>query len=147
MQHSVGLVSQSRNDLCWAAAIAMLLNFRDGTDYSDLDVANSYPHDGTGAGPDDWARLADSHRLDFQPGQCLGPDDWEKTVAHGPVIVVIPGNNWHAVVVSGAESDGTIEGSRIYVEDPGRGEQWWDFHTFSLNFEAGAENPVNLVTL
>ena len=38
-------------------------------------------------------------------------------------------------------------GLSIYVEDPGRGEQWWDFHTFTLNFEAGAENPVNLVTL
>jgi hypothetical protein len=134
MQHSVGLVSQSRNDLCWA-------------DYSDLDVANSYPHNGTGAGPDDWNNLAHHHRLDYRASQCLGPDDWEKTIANGPAIVVIPGKPWHAVVVSGAESDGTIDGSRIYVEDPGGGERWWDFSTFTLNFEAGAENPVDLVTL
>ena len=147
MQHPVGLVSQSRPDTCWAASIAMLINFRDGTDYGDLDVANSYPHTREGAMPDDWANLAVHHRLDLHQGQCLGPDDWERTLTHGPAIVVIPGKAWHAVVVSGAESDGTAEGSRIYVEDPGGGERWWDYPTFTLNYEAAAENPVNLLTL
>lgn len=140
----VGYVPQQATMSCWAASIAMLVNYRDGTQYTDEDIctqAGITPEQG--AVDSDYPKLMEHWRLHHVAGQCMTPDGWAALLSGGPTLVGWPG---HIVVASAIYDDGT-NGANIYVlnPDPGVGEGWLTWAQMEDRFELRANREMHMM--
>jgi len=137
----VRFVAQSRADLCWAASTAMMVNHRDGTSKSDLDVAAEagVSHE-AGMTEIEFENVANQFRFVQVYPQCADAFGWEQQLSEsGPVVAVVArGAIQHIIVVSGASAseDG---GGEIYVLDPFHGEGWMPIEEFQTQYDAAGE--------
>lgn len=141
---NVGYVPQQADMSCWAASIAMLVNFRDGTSHTDLDICKEAGIDPeAGATDNDYPTLMSHWRLHHVAGSCMTPEGWGELVAQGPTLV---GWTGHIVVASAVYDDGE-NGAHIYIlnPDPGVGEGWLTWEDAEQRFELRANREMHMI--
>lgn len=140
-------VPQQDSMSCWAACVAMMVNYRDGTTYDDSSIREatgiSAP---AGATDEDWAdQLIPQFGLVHVAGSCLTPEGWQELINSGPTIV---GITRHVVVCSGLSSDGTESGTQLYMCDPARSSpEYWTFADTTNKWEMRANRDMHMVQL
>jgi ABC-type bacteriocin/lantibiotic exporter with double-glycine peptidase domain len=140
---NVEYVHQTHGMSCWAACFAMLVNFRDGTQYTDMDICEQ-----TGIGPDagandhEYPALMAKFNLQSVAGSCMTPEGWEELIGSKPTIVGITG---HVVVVSGTNGESDLEKFEAYVLDPGEGPTWWPYSKLEQQFELRARREIHMI--
>ena len=138
----VRFVAQTRDDLCWAASTAMLVNYRGGTSKSDLDIAAEagVPHE-AGMTEIDFENVARQFELDQVYPQCADALGWEESIrATGPVAAVVArGAIQHIIVISGAAASSETGGGEIYVLDPFHGEGWMPIEEFQTQYDTAGQ--------
>jgi ABC-type bacteriocin/lantibiotic exporter with double-glycine peptidase domain len=144
----VTYVPQQATMSCWAASIAMLVNYRDGTTLTDSDICTEAGITSEqGAVDSDYAKLMEHWRLHHVAGQCMTPEGWAQLIGGGPTLV---GWTGHIVVASAVYDDGSSEGSsgaHIYVlnPDPGVGEGWLTWDDMEERFELRANREMHMM--
>lgn len=152
VSYDVPLVPQPTDVSCWAASLTMVISHRDQASYSVEDVAaqaglntsDSY----------DWSSIkgaVQSWGLNEVWPASGTPEYWaDQLASRGPIWVVETGNPYHAVVLVGISGDGSVDNSRVTVNNPwppNAGEvQTLDFSTFESDFELGSGADTAMVT-
>jgi hypothetical protein len=81
---------------------------------------------------------------------CQGPEGWEQWLEeHGPMLIQVPGNAYHSIVVVGIrggedEERQVSEPVEAHVLDPWSGDLWLDFDTFNNNYELAGDWTNNV---
>jgi ABC-type bacteriocin/lantibiotic exporter with double-glycine peptidase domain len=129
VDHNVGYVRQQSEMTCWAASLAMIVNYRDGTSWDDHTLCEhlGMPEDGATVSQVDQALAA--LNLQLIPPACELPEGWIDLLRGGPKGVIVPGAPWHRIVIAGVQTDGTPETTHLHVLDPELGESWLDYRT------------------
>ena len=142
--HGTQHVQQQHNMTCWAACIAMLVNKRDGSNYSDEDIARMAGINvEDGCRDDQYPDLLRYWNLQQVYGSCMTPEGWEQLLYASPTIV---GITQHVVVADGIDSDGTEDGTQIYVLDPAAsGPDYWSFQKIEQAFELRANRELHMI--
>lgn len=143
-------VQQPNTWLCWAAANAMMRNWRHQQSRTlrdnALDVAQEWADRvdrNEGIAWADYERFAAQSRMTLMPAQNLTAEGWVHKFHEvaGPIwVAVIPGaitNPGHVIVLEGIEYDGTSgAGTRMFYIDPADGQRHSkDFPTFVREYE------------
>lgn len=144
----VAYVQQSTTMNCWAASTAMLVGYRDGQCLADttiVDQMSQYDPSGNyhdGATQPELGHVAQLFQLSQVYPVCQDAHGWEQWLNdHGPLLIQVPGNAYHSIVVTGVKPD---EG-QIHVLDPWNGDGWISFDDLNTRYEmagAGWENNV-----
>ena len=150
MSRNIEFVPQVTATTCWAACFAMLLNFRDGTKYTDIDIVNwarthpSLPHLSVASGADDpdYPFLFELFQFENVPGRCMNPASWEALLAVKPHIVGIPG---HLVVASHTNDQPDQDSFRLYVLDQWNGGAEKSFQELEDQYELRADRDVHMI--
>jgi hypothetical protein len=154
---SVSLVTQTTDWNCWAASIAMMLGR--GTDTEIVnELKQRYPDANwdDGATPVELGWAAGEFGLNQVYPVCQGADGWEEWLnAYGPLLIQVPGNSHHSVVVGGVEyardEEGVCMEEKLRVLDPwhsGGGDKWLSFDEANNAYELGGANwPNNVYSL
>jgi len=145
VHQSVSLVAQPTEQSCWAASIAMLLG---KTPEEVVQEAGMSLTEGYG-----WTEIEPAAKklgLGEVAPACGMPSllaGWLQD--NGPLWVVEVGAPYHAVVVSGVEGDGTVDGTHVVVYNP------WPvnsgaienptFAAFEQDFELGAGSKASIL--
>jgi hypothetical protein len=118
--YEVELIPQPTTVSCWAAALAMIVSFRDQASYSPTDVANQANMDvAKGVGWNAIHTAVSTWNLKEEGPMCAVPDYWAKLLEScGPLWVVEVGAPAHAVVVVGLHGDGTPENTHVTINNP-----------------------------
>jgi len=143
--HNVAYVQQSNNITCWAACTAMLVNYRDGTHYTDLDIVREAGIDPTGGCDDsEWPTVIRKWGLSQIYGSCMTPEGWEQLLSAAPTMV---GLTNHVVVAGGTNNDMDPERFEAYILDPwpSNGEGWWKFDRLEAAFELRANRELHML--
>jgi hypothetical protein len=144
IDHGVIYIHQQSEETCWAACLAMIVNYRDGSDFDDHTLCDhvGLAKDGaTVAEVDQALAQLDMHLI---PPACFTPDGWLQLLANGPKGVIVPGAPWHRIVIAGAKTDGTAEGTWLHVLDPDDAEGWQSYEDVESRFEAGSPRSNNI---
>jgi ABC-type bacteriocin/lantibiotic exporter with double-glycine peptidase domain len=144
VDHSVQYVPQTQQMSCWAASTAMMLGWRNNQSYPESAVLEQFREFGVdGANDSECEQLARTLGMNIMVNQCAMPEEWERQLGPGPIMV---GSPTHVIVVAGITGDGTPEGSSFHVLDPARGDSWVPFmdveSQYELNPSAGYENNL-----
>jgi ABC-type bacteriocin/lantibiotic exporter with double-glycine peptidase domain len=138
-------VRQTRDETCWAASMAMLVNFRDGSSFTDLDICRQVGLPEDGATVQQVQQAMDHLGLHLVAPSSLTPEGWVDLLRSHPVGVIVPGGGiWHRIVIAGVETDGTPESTSIHILDPARGDSWTPYAEAERNYEAGAPRSNNI---
>ena len=152
--YDVPMVTQPDDLSCWAATIAMVASasLPDGDVYTAQQVIEFADQEGDGRfnGAVRWDDIGvASTRWGLEqlaPADWM-PDGWADVLRErGPLgIVVLPAGAqdgaYHAVVLRAVQGDGTVEGTRIGINDPTPGSDPGadlDFTTFTQEWDLGA---------
>ena len=147
VDNAVTYVPQTRDETCWAASMAMLVNFRDGTSYTDLDICQKVGLPEDGATVEQVQQAMDQLNLYLVAPSCYTPDGWIDLLQPHPVGVIVPGGGmWHRIVIAGVQTDGTPDSTWIHILDPASGESWAAYADAEANYEAGAPRSNNIFT-
>jgi ABC-type bacteriocin/lantibiotic exporter with double-glycine peptidase domain len=139
MQYPVQYVPQSRDDLCWAASTAMMVNYNTGSSKKDTDIeAESAYIGGNGVSEaelNNVARSFDMHEVTVD--SCKTMTDWyDLLTSSGPLMVAIGRQGGeHIIVVYGVEPTSETDGD-IYVCDPWHGNGAVALGEFQNRYEA-----------
>jgi hypothetical protein len=141
VNHFLSHVRQQTPSNCWAACIAMMTNWRDGTARTDHDIV---AETGLADGCDDseWLGMMSRYGLSHIAGASWTPADWEGLLAPGPVIVGVTG---HVVVANGFDGDYTDENSYILVADPAADHAWHAFLDLEARWELRAGRSIHML--
>jgi ABC-type bacteriocin/lantibiotic exporter with double-glycine peptidase domain len=142
--HGTQHIPQTTSGTCWAACIAMLVNHRDGSTYTDVDIARLAGIDvEVGCRDDQYPDLLRHWNLRQVYGSCMTPEGWEQLLYPCPTIVGVTG---HVIVADGIDGDGTEDGTQIYVLDPlSSGPDYWSFQKIEQEFELRANREVHMI--
>jgi ABC-type bacteriocin/lantibiotic exporter with double-glycine peptidase domain len=141
----VRYVPQTHNMTCWAACIAMLVNFRDSTQYTDNDIVRESGLDAEhGCNDDQYPALLQHFRLSPVAGACMTPDAWQQLLDRGPAIV---GLTDHVVVANSTNAESDPAAAQVYIHDPdpSSGESWWTFDRLESAFELRAGREIHMI--
>lgn len=144
VDYAVPLIPQPTNVSCWAAALAMVVSFRDYASYAPETIAAQAGMD-LYTGYDWWSirRAVITWQLRERGPASAMPAEWSRLLRMlGPLWIVEVGAPYHAVVLSGIAGDGTPNGSWVTVYNPwpptqGAIEYKW-FTDFDAEFGLGA---------
>jgi ABC-type bacteriocin/lantibiotic exporter with double-glycine peptidase domain len=145
------LVAQPTSVSCWAAALTMVVSYRDKASYDPATIASRAGMDlNTGYGWSQIESAVTAWNLVEEGPTSSDPYDWaNKLTQWGPIWVVEIGNPFHAVVLAGINGDGTPDGTMVTVYNPspvGVGAvQTKSFTAFETEFELGAPANAMLV--
>lgn len=144
VDHAVTYIAQQSQDTCWAACLAMIVNYRDGSNFDDHTLCDhvGLPRDGATVSEVDTA-LAQLDMFLVAPA-CYTPDGWLDLLSNGPKGIIVPGAPWHRIVIAGAKTDGTAEGTWLHVLDPDDTESWQSYEDVEARFEAGSPRSNNI---
>jgi Papain-like cysteine protease AvrRpt2 len=141
IRHSVAAINQGKGNLCWAAATAMLLNWKVPGLYTMQSVATQggpefvalYNNAMNNASPseislDQEKRLYAKLNLVVVTGVNPTINGWRNLLSvKGPLHVTIKPNGsggmLHGVLITGLVGDGTAGGTDIFYNDPATGAQ------------------------
>jgi hypothetical protein len=150
VDNSLSYIPQSTDNTCWAASTAMIMGKS-----SDMDVVKEMQQQYPDSVWDDGATQLELGQVASYYGMtqiypvCQGADGWEQWLSeNGPMLIQVPGNAYHSIVVSGirgGEHEDRSEQVEVHVLDPWNGDQWIPFDTFNSNYElagGGWENNV-----
>lgn len=142
--HGAQHIQQQHGMTCWAACVAMLVNHRDGTTYDDVEVAREAGIDvEVGAFDSDYPAILQRWGLDDVAGACMLPEAWEALIQRSPTIVGLTG---HVVVADGIDTDGTPEGTQVWVLDPASsGPEYWSYDKLEAAFELRASREIHMI--
>lgn len=148
--YDLSYVAQSTNNTCWAASTAMLVGKATDTEVVDEMMA-AFPGStwNDGATQPELSQVAQHYGFSQIYPVCQGPLGWEQwLVDNGPMLIQVPGNAYHSIVVTGIDADASDpEGqlAQVHVLDPWNGDLWLPFAEFEQRYElagAGWENNV-----
>jgi hypothetical protein len=139
--HFVAHVHQNAPWTCWAACIAMMVNWRDGTAKTDHDIVEETGMT-YGSYDEDWLELMPKYGMSHIAGASWTPADWERLLTPGPLIV---GLTRHAVVACGFSGDYSDEGSYLLVADPMGGHEWHPFLELEGRWELRAGRDIHMI--
>lgn len=144
VDHPVVHITQQSEMTCWAASMAMIVNYRDGTSYDDHTLCDhlGMPKDGATVQQVDQALAQLSLHL-IAPASML-PDGWIHLLHNGPKGIIVPGTPWHRIVIAGVQTDGTPESTHFHVCDPAGDDSWLTFANVEQRFEAGYPRSNNI---
>jgi hypothetical protein len=136
----VSMVYQYDDTSCWAAGIAMLVG-----EQLDTILGEWKDHRMT------WDQIEPVARYwgvnEIYPA-CGLPSYWvQELQTHGPIWLVLKqgtGHVSHAVVYYGISSNGTVDGTYCYYNDPIAGPSQLPYIEFERVFEVGAVSRANL---
>jgi ABC-type bacteriocin/lantibiotic exporter with double-glycine peptidase domain len=150
MDLGVYIIMQTSGMNCWAASTAMLVGYRDSQSIPDsaivdqmqqADPSNNY-HDG--ATQVELANVARVFKLQQVYPVCQDANGWEQWLNdHGPLLIQIPGNAYHSIVISGVNPADAPP--KIHVLDPWNGDRWIDFDTLNSEYEMAGTAWTNNV--
>lgn len=141
VRHNVAPINQGKGNLCWAAATAMLLNWKVPGLHTMQSIAtqggpefvtlyNNAMHDASPSEimPDQETRLYTKLSLVVVSGVSPTINGWRNLLASkGPLHVTIKPNGsggmLHGVLITGLVGDGTAGGTDIFYNDPATGTQ------------------------
>jgi ABC-type bacteriocin/lantibiotic exporter with double-glycine peptidase domain len=151
---SVSRVVQSTDWNCWAASLAVMLGRSTDTEIVD-ELKRRFPDANwdDGATPVELGWAARQFGLNQVYPVCQGPDGWEQWLSsYGPLLIQVPGNSHHSVVVAGVEYASEEEQvsmeSKLRVIDPwhsGGGDNWLSFDDANARYELAGSNWPNNV--
>jgi ABC-type bacteriocin/lantibiotic exporter with double-glycine peptidase domain len=144
VDHSVQYQQQTQAMSCWAASTAMMLGWKNNQSYPESAVLEQFRSFGVdGADDAECEQLARTLGMTILTNQCAMPEEWERQLSSGPIMV---GSPTHVIVVAGITGDGTPDGSQFHVLDPARGDSWRGFmeveSAYELNPSAGYNNNL-----
>jgi Papain-like cysteine protease AvrRpt2 len=139
--HFIAHVRQNTPANCWAACIAMMVNWRDGTSKNDHDIVTETGLT-EGCYDNDWLDLMPRFGLAHVAGASWTPADWDRLLTPGPAIVGVSG---HVVVAAAFSGDGSDEGSYILVADPGADHAWHAFLDLEARWELRAGRDIHMI--
>ena len=119
--YQVELISQPTDVSCWAAALAMVVSFRDQASYAAEEIASRASMDTKrGYGWNDIRYAVSTWQLKEEGPMCAMPDYWASLLqTNGPLWVVEVANpGAHAIVLIGMHGDATPEGTSVTVNNP-----------------------------
>ena len=140
----VPLIPQPTPLSCWAAALAMVVSYRDNTMYTPQEIANHAGMDlATGYG---WTAISGAvlaWGLSETPPMSAMPPYWASLLEeHGPLWVVEVGAPYHAVVVKGMHGTGDPDSTEVWINNPWPPNQgaveYKTFMDFEREFNLGA---------
>jgi hypothetical protein len=119
VMYQVAGMSQPADHACWATSFAVVINYRDGSNLTPADVSNAVGVDITAVESwEDVTNAANHFNLQQSASACMNVQGWAQLLtAHGPLWICI-NNGEHAIVVNGAQGDGTEQGTVFYLTDP-----------------------------
>jgi peptidoglycan hydrolase-like protein with peptidoglycan-binding domain len=144
IDHPVTHIAQQSEATCWAASIAMIINYRDGSTFDDHTLCDHVGLPKDGATVEEVNQALGKVDMELIPPACFTPDGWLQLVDNGPKGVIVPGNPWHRIVIAGVKTDGTAEGTWLHVLDPAGGDDWLSYEDVESRFEAGAPRSNNI---
>lgn len=148
--YTLSYIPQSTNNTCWAASSGMLVGKNNDMEVV-ADMTAAYPGSNwtDGATPPELSQVASLYGFTQVYPVCQGPAGWDSWLAeNGPMLIQVPGNSYHSIVVAGIEcddSDPQGELAQVHVLDPWNGDIWVSFADFNSRYElagAGWENNV-----
>ena len=151
IEHAVNLVPQPTAVSCWAAALAMVVGFRDSTSYPVTAIARRAGMNTTsGYGWSEIRSAVGVWGLSTTAPMSAYPAYWARLLQnHGPLWVVRTGAPYHAVVVGGIRGNGTLDGTQVTVYDPSPPNQGTvhtrAFRDFDRAFGLGAGADAQIV--
>jgi hypothetical protein len=144
VDYAVELVPQPTTVSCWAAALTMVLGYRDRVSYNPEYVASVAGLNlTTGYG---WNKIRKAVRAwglyERGPASAM-PAVWASWLEWlGPMWIVEVGAPYHAVVLTGMQGDGTPEGTQVTIYNPWPPQQgaieYKSFLEFEQEFGLGA---------
>ena len=134
--HAVNLISPPNAGSCWAASMAMVLNFKGGshTVESVCEHGHIDPQDFKSAGE----VTSIGTELGLQQVYCDGTSaaGWAEALRNGPLWTPNPGNDSVVLVIAGINGSG--EDVTVHVLDPAQNlDDWLPFTQFSQNYAFG----------
>ena len=144
-------VAQSTPNTCWAASTAMMLGRSTDTEIVK-EMQAAYPNSvwDDGATELELGEVAKAYGLEQVTPMCQDSDGWEQWLnEHGPMLVQVPGNAYHSIVVAGIRGgddpeNQSTEPVEVHVLDPWSGDQWLSFDTFNNNYELAGDWTNNV---
>jgi ABC-type bacteriocin/lantibiotic exporter with double-glycine peptidase domain len=141
--YPVAGMSQPTDHSCRATSFAVVINYRDGSNLSPADVSNAVGVDISAV--ESWSDVtnaAEHFGLQESASACMNVQGWtQMLMPYGP-LWICASNGGHAVVVNGAQGDGTEDGTIFYVTDPWSGPETLSLNGLNALFEAvGAAQP------
>lgn len=147
---SVGYVQQSTNMNCWAASTAMLVGYQHSMSIPDTVIVDQMTEADPGSNYHDGATQPELRHVAEHYGftqvypVCQDAHGWEEWLnQHGPLLIQVPGNAYHSIVIVGVKPEDTPP--TIHVLDPWNGDQWISFDDLNSRYElagVGWENNV-----
>jgi len=120
VDYPVPYVAQSQQMSCWAAATAMVTGWKTGQSLPEQEILDHFREFGTdGMDAGECLQLAQRLGMTVLPEMCRTPQAWDDALQRGPIMVGIPG---HWIVLAGISGDMTVEGTKVHILDPARGE-------------------------
>jgi hypothetical protein len=140
--HQVNLVQLTSDGACWAAAMAMVLNSRNG---SSLTVENICEQAHVDANEHKSASDVRSlgAELNLQPVNCNGstPAGWAAALAYGCLWAPNPMNDSNVLVIAGVSGSGAE--AIIHVLDPATNlDDWMNFAQFTQQYGFGDHHEL-----
>jgi hypothetical protein len=118
----VPLINQLTNMSCWAASAAMVVGWRDRMDIDPSAIASgtgNWAAYANGLNPADFSTLARAWTLSSEPPQSYSIDGLREVVqSKGPLWVAAAVPGFHAIVVTGLYSDGSVDNTFVRINDP-----------------------------
>lgn len=136
ISYNVPVVAQSKTMSCWAAAAAMLIQWKTNLPTSEFAAAKAAGpnfviafNNNTGILGPEIAELARALNLSVEVPQNYNAQGYRSLLAHGPLWVgtAISSPNRvyrHIRIVAGISGDGTMDGSRLDIIDPDGGRRY-----------------------
>jgi ABC-type bacteriocin/lantibiotic exporter with double-glycine peptidase domain len=125
IRYTIAGMSQPNETACWATALAMLVNYSEGAQYTPESLAQEVGYSVEACnGWEAIYAIAHQHSLIGEPAASRTIEGWAELLSsYGPLWLVVDGVPSHAVVLNGVHGDGTESGTKFVVTDPWNGEQ------------------------
>lgn len=149
-------IKQTTDWSCWAAAAAMLVSWKKGRAYSELEVATmagpqyvSLFNNGTGLSGPQFADFASRLGMGVEAPQNFKPQGYESLLKqHGPLWIAAGldagGLRRHVRVLRGVVGDGTFDNTKAYILDPADGKDYQSTMTqFAKELEVIARQEID----
>jgi hypothetical protein len=118
----VPLINQMTSMSCWAASAAMVVGWRDHLSIDPSAIAagtGDWAAYANGLNPSDFGTLASTWGLTTEPAQSYTIDGLRDLVqSRGPLWVAAAVPGFHAIVVTGVYSDGSVDNTYVRINDP-----------------------------
>ena len=142
VRYTIAGMSQPNETACWATALAMLVNYNEGGQYTPEGLAQEVGYSIEACnGWDAIYAIANQHGLTTEGSASRTIEGWAELLqSYGPLWLVVDGVPSHAVVLNGVYGDGSEENTKFIVTDPWNGEYERTITELDSDFGGAAGN-------